>query len=247
MWDWQGDRVRTEVQPGLSSPLHPPITPETWPPQKKKVGWGCPREVLEGGGWLGPPSSCGPPMVPAEGGPKIVKLQSFWCRRRGSKILAVSLKHWKGRRWGRGGRGGYPPPPTVYGRSNTSLGCPQCLQHMRSPRQPVPAFAALGSNPPPVPLHTTNEWHLWRRGLIRGHAGSLARDPPPPPIRPLSIRRARLAGRLPHHGMRASHRCHAANDKHTNTRKRASRTKCNWVTQGNSKEPSECKLPRTWG
>ena len=43
-----------------------------------------PREVLEGGGgseegarggWLGHPS---PPMIPAEGGPKIVKLKSSW-------------------------------------------------------------------------------------------------------------------------------------------------------------------------
>ena len=36
--------------------------------------------------------------------------------------MAVSLKHWKGRRGGgRGGGGVTPPPPAVYGRSNTSL------------------------------------------------------------------------------------------------------------------------------
>ena len=29
------------------------------------------------GGWLGPPSSQGPPMVPAEAGPKFVKLKSL--------------------------------------------------------------------------------------------------------------------------------------------------------------------------
>ena len=51
-------------------------------------------------------------MVPAEDGPKIVKLKSSWHR---SKILAVSLKHWKGRMGGGsstgggGSRGGYPP------------------------------------------------------------------------------------------------------------------------------------------
>ena len=48
--------------------------------------------------------SLGPPMVPAERGPKIVKHKSSWPR---SKILAVSLKHWKGRSGGGGGsRGG---------------------------------------------------------------------------------------------------------------------------------------------
>ena len=47
------------------------------------------RDVLEGGGggrkggwgrgvWLGPPSSLGPPMVPAEGRPEIFKLKSSW-------------------------------------------------------------------------------------------------------------------------------------------------------------------------
>ena len=63
---------------------------------------------LKGGGgvWLGPPSSLAPPVVPAEGRPKILKLKSSWHR---SKILAVSLKHWKGRRRGGGSRGGYPP------------------------------------------------------------------------------------------------------------------------------------------
>ena len=55
-------------------------------------------------------------MVPAEGGPKFLKRQSSWHRRRRSKILGVSLNHWKGR-----GGGGSPPPPTVCGRSNTSL------------------------------------------------------------------------------------------------------------------------------
>ena len=52
----------------------------------------------------GTPSSQGPPMVPAESGPKNLKLKSSWPRRRRSKILTVSLKHWKGR-----GGGGLPP------------------------------------------------------------------------------------------------------------------------------------------
>ena len=51
------------------------------------------------GGLAGAPP---PPIVPqgaAEGGPKIFNLKSSWRR---SKILAVILKHWKGRR-GEGG------------------------------------------------------------------------------------------------------------------------------------------------
>ena len=82
----------------------------------------------QGGGgrgvWLGPLSSLGPLMAPAKGGPK--KLQSSWRRRGQSKILAVSLKDWKGKRGGGGrggvqGGGGNPPCPTVYSRSDTSL------------------------------------------------------------------------------------------------------------------------------
>ena len=80
------------------------------------------RDVLEGGGegvWLGQPSSLGPPLppvVPTEGGPKFFKLKSSWRRRRRSKILAVNLKHWKGRRGGRekGGPGGGGLTPSSY-------------------------------------------------------------------------------------------------------------------------------------
>ena len=46
-------------------------------------------------------------MVPAKGGPKF-----SWHRRRRSKILAVSLKHWKGRRGG-GVTGVQEPPPPL--------------------------------------------------------------------------------------------------------------------------------------
>ena len=82
---------------------------------------GCIRGGRGGGGfgWYPPP-----PMVPAEAAPKFLKLKSSWHRRHRSKMLAVRLKRWKGRRGG-GGKGGVPsPPPTVYGRSNTSLHTP---------------------------------------------------------------------------------------------------------------------------
>ena len=92
---------------------------------------GCIRRGgLKGGGggvWLGAPSSQGLRMVPAEGGQKILKRKSSWHRRRRSKLLAVSLNHWK-ERGRRGGGGGTPPlPPAVYGRSNASLPRPLTL------------------------------------------------------------------------------------------------------------------------
>ena len=88
-------------------------------------------------------------MAPAEGGPKILKVQSSWHRRRRSKTLAVSLKHWKGRRGGWheasvSDWGGVPPPaPAAYGRSDTSL-----------------------PSPPPPPPKTVTEaaWAAWRTG-----------------------------------------------------------------------------------
>ena len=107
---------------------------QTQPCQGRDIG------LLERGGGRGggvqpdPPSSYSPPMTPAEGGPQILKLKSSWHRRRRSKIFAVSLKHYKRRREGGkgskgrgvgGGQGRYPPPRTVYGRSNTSLPGPQ--------------------------------------------------------------------------------------------------------------------------
>ena len=84
------------------------------------------RDVLEGGGGGGGggsegrgggASSMGPPMVLVEGGPKKFSTYILLAPKAPSKIVAVSLKYWKGRR--RGGWGG--APPTVYGRSNTSL------------------------------------------------------------------------------------------------------------------------------
>ena len=68
------------------------------PPEQSSLfaegGGGTGKEVLEGGegggsesgggegGWLGHPSYLGTPMVPAKGGPKIVKLKSSWRRRK---------------------------------------------------------------------------------------------------------------------------------------------------------------------
>ena len=95
-------------RPALAAPQKPSSIPgpkEAW----NGAALGKPRDAAEagggggGGGWLGHPSSLGPPppMVPAKGGPKNLKLKSSWRR---SKLLAVSLKHWKGKRGG-----GYPP------------------------------------------------------------------------------------------------------------------------------------------
>ena len=77
-------------------------------------------------------------MVPAEGGPRFFKLKSSWGRRCRSKILAVSLKYWKGGGGGGPGGRGYPPPPTVYGRCNTSLPLPPspALQRRRTSQRP---------------------------------------------------------------------------------------------------------------
>ena len=65
----------------------PPSGPVVWPGDVLGGGEGGSEEGGGGGGvwgWLGPPSSQGPPMVPAE---KFVKLKSAWHRRRRSKIL----------------------------------------------------------------------------------------------------------------------------------------------------------------
>ena len=72
-------------------------------------------------------------MVPAKGGLKDLKRKSSWHQRRRSKILAVSLTHWKGG----GGAGVSPPPPAVHGRSNTSL--PGAFSKFCPPPTPSPA------------------------------------------------------------------------------------------------------------
>ena len=117
MVSWMPSQICSASYPcgGRAAAAIPDTADVPPPPLTHVLEWG------EGGGaWLGPPSSQGSPMVPAEGGPNMLKLQSSWHRRRRSKILALSLKHWKGRRGG--GPGGVPPPPpAVHGRSNTSL------------------------------------------------------------------------------------------------------------------------------
>ena len=78
--------------------------------QRGGGGQGCRRR----GVWLvPPPPSQRPPMVPAEGGPNILKRTSSGHRRPRGDILADSLKHWKGRMEGGGSGGGYPPFPYV--------------------------------------------------------------------------------------------------------------------------------------
>ena len=80
----------------------------------------------EKGGLAGtPPPPRVPRMVPAEGGPKSFQVKSSWHQRRRSKILAASLKHWKGRRGGesrQGGGGGAPLLLRCTAVLNTSLG-----------------------------------------------------------------------------------------------------------------------------
>ena len=119
---------------GWAGTAYTRIGPECRPARAVRGCWqGCIRE--EGGGGGGrlkggrgglagdPPSSQGPPMAPAEGGPNILKLQSSWHRRRRSKTLAVSLKHWKRTRGG-GVMGGGTPPPLL-------LRCPGVPIHHR--------------------------------------------------------------------------------------------------------------------
>ena len=94
-------------------------------------------EMGEGGVWLGSPSSWGPLVVPAEGGPKTFKPESSWRRRHRSKNLAVSLKHWEWREWGGGGSGG--------GGTPLLLRCRAVLTHHRA--GDPPPHSSLGQRP----------------------------------------------------------------------------------------------------
>ena len=62
-----------------------------------------------GFGWDPSPSSEGPPVVPAEGGPKILKRKSSWHRRGRSKTLASNIGMGGGEER-EGGPGGEAPP-----------------------------------------------------------------------------------------------------------------------------------------
>ena len=96
---------------GLGCSPHDPRTTPPPPGLYSKGGEGGLKGFGGGGGLAGtPPPPRVPLWSPAEGGPKFLKLKSSWHRRRRSKNLAVSLKHYKRRRGGGGGsRGGYPP------------------------------------------------------------------------------------------------------------------------------------------
>ena len=83
-----------------------------------------------GGGEGGLAGTPPPPRVPLWSLPKFFRLKSSW---RQSKILAVSPKHWKGRRAG-GSRGGGVPPSSYH----------------------VRLFQYITGMPPPHPLAT---WH----------------------------------------------------------------------------------------
>ena len=115
-----------------------------------------------------PPSSQGPPMAPAEGGPKILKCKSSWHRRRRSKTLAVSLKHWKRRRGGGPGGGGVTP---------LLLRCTAVLI-------PPPAFAPL-----PIPLRYAEATlcggdHGMQMGVHPSYHGPRTPASPPEPPSP---------------------------------------------------------------
>ena len=88
-----GKRVRGHLYTAVYRYIRP-LPPLPPPAEERGGGFG-------GGGGVGrtPPSSYGPPRVPAEGGPKILKLKSSGRR---SKIW---LKHWNGRTGGGGGQG----------------------------------------------------------------------------------------------------------------------------------------------
>ena len=116
--------------------LHPRfVVAEIWADREKGGGGGF--------GWEPAPPRV-PSMVPAEGRPKVFKLKSSWRRRHQSKILAVSLKHWKGRR---GGGSREVTPPSSYGvqpfQNITGTPPPPLLQRAQ-----------------PMPSHRQLQWHL---------------------------------------------------------------------------------------
>ena len=118
-----------------------------------------PRDALEGGegglkggggvGWDPPPPRA--PYGPRRRRAKKLRLESSWRR---SKLLPVSLKHWKGG----GGGGGYRPP------------CTAILMHHCPPPPPMhhcpppPPLAVACSGRTPTPTHATTEQQFRRRG-----------------------------------------------------------------------------------
>ena len=110
-------------EPQTDTPTPPPPPPQV---MYQKGGGGS--EERGEGVWLGPPLLPGSPYGPHR---RLLKPKSSWHRRRRSKFLAVSLKHWKGR--GGGGLGGLPALPAVYGRSWPPSTAE--LRHAPRPRQ----------------------------------------------------------------------------------------------------------------
>ena len=106
---------------------------------------------IGGFGWDPPPPRV-PLWSPAKGGPNILKPKSSWHRRRRSRIGAVSLKHWKGRR-----RGGVPP---------LLLRCMAGLIHHQGPSVVIatptpsvklqPLCPAIGCDSPRMPKRLTS-------------------------------------------------------------------------------------------
>ena len=157
-------------------------------------------------------------MVPAEGGPKILKLKSSWHRRLRSKMWAVSLKQWKGRRGGGSRGGGYPPPSACGVR----------------PFWYTPDAELLSKTLGAAPLKYTNEVDLNHRSAApfltglhveRGVWG-LGQSPPPPPLHPAWVRvwAARTLG--PPRG-------HPGEEAATVRRNTSARQR-NWVSLGTS-------------
>ena len=153
------------------SHLGPDMGSLLWPPDAS------PGMYQKGGGgaWLG--HSLGPPMVPAEGGPKNFKLKSSWHR---SKILAVSLKHWKGRRGGRGVYGGGVPCNPLF------LRCTAVLIHpcIPPPSAQLPPFSHKPHSATTVRNAIVSHRVPLSDGTGLARPGALPSPPPALPLRP---------------------------------------------------------------
>ena len=147
----------------------------------------------KGGGGGGQGGLAGTPLLPGSpfGPPPKAgrNPKSSWHRRRRSKILAVSLKHWKGRRGGVwGGRGVTPHPPAVYscmwgrgggwGQGSGGKGQWGCHSVMVSTPGPTSRRRQL----PAVPAGP--EWH--NTAASATPCATLCEPPPPFPALSLS-------------------------------------------------------------
>ena len=146
----EGAQVSPKIAPPAhrgTSALYPPCSPKCFHIRQCisrdcAQGGGVQGSIRRGGGGGGggglkwgrgggfgrtPPPPSVPLWSPPKAGRKILKLQSSWHRRRRSKILAVSLKHYKRRReggrgvQGEGGRGGSGEVPPLLLRCTALL------------------------------------------------------------------------------------------------------------------------------